>query len=86
MHCHKHAIFEEHFGVLETERLKGEGWIASFCKAYNLQEHRRHGEAGSVDITAVKAERERVRELLSRFALKDIFNFDEMSVFAFYVL
>ncbi|KIJ26760.1 hypothetical protein M422DRAFT_191800 [Sphaerobolus stellatus SS14] len=78
----KRAIFEERFSVREDERLKGAGWIASFCKAYNLKERRRHGEAGSVDLAAVEVEWKRVAEILSQFDLKDMFNFDEMSLFA----
>ncbi|KIJ27263.1 hypothetical protein M422DRAFT_191236, partial [Sphaerobolus stellatus SS14] len=55
-----------------------------FCKAYNLKEHRRHGEAGSVDlVAAVEVERKCVAEILSQFDLKDMFNFDETSLFAF---
>jgi hypothetical protein len=61
---------EEKFGVLEAEQLIGDGWIAPFCKAYNIKEYRRHGEAGSVDIEAVKHERVRVGRLLSTFPVR----------------
>ncbi|KIK80473.1 hypothetical protein PAXRUDRAFT_158593, partial [Paxillus rubicundulus Ve08.2h10] len=52
----KRARFEKELNVPEKERLQGDGWIASFCKTYNIQEHRRHGEADSVDLDAVEAE------------------------------
>jgi len=54
----KRSRFEDKFQVHEKERLLGEGWLHSFCKTYNIREHRRHGEAGSVDTVAVEAERE----------------------------
>ena len=52
----KRARFEEEFKVPEEERLKGEGWLHSFCKTYKIHEYRQHGEAGSVDLVAVEAE------------------------------
>ena len=64
----KHSRLEEQMGIPDTEKLKGDGWIAPFCKAYNIKEHRRHGEAGSVDLVGVP--------------MKDRFNFDETSLFA----
>lgn len=62
----KRHEFEELFNVPEEERLLGDGWLKSFCRAYKLREHRRHGKAASVDITAVAAERVRVPHILSR--------------------
>lgn len=50
---------------------------------YKIKEYRRHGEAGSVDPAAVKAERKRMREVVAPFAKKDRLNFDETSFFAF---
>jgi len=78
----KRAKFEERFNVPQEERLGGEGWIPSFKKAYNIKEYRRHGEAASVDLDAVEAERVRVRAILARYREKDHFNFDETSFFA----
>ena len=48
----KRRRFEDLLDVPEEERLTGDGWVTSFTKTYNLQEHRRHGEAGSVDLVA----------------------------------
>jgi hypothetical protein len=53
----KRPGFEGEFNVPENERLPGEGWVASFCK---IKEYQRHGEAGSVDMAEVEAERVRV--------------------------
>jgi hypothetical protein len=74
--------YEEQFNVPELEWLKSESWLASFCKAHKIKEHRRHGEASSVDEKAVHDERERVQEILKQYDLKDIFNFDETGLFA----
>ena len=78
----KRKRFEELLGVPEEERLTGVGWVPSFTKTYNLRERRRHGEAASVDLAAVAAERERIAKVLAKFAPKDRWNFDETSLFA----
>ena len=52
----KRKKFEDEFDVPEKERLSGESWVQSFCKAYKIREYRRHGEAGSVDTEAVATE------------------------------
>ena len=65
----------------EKERLTGEGWLHSFCKTYNVWEHRRHGEAGSVDLEAVEIEHQRCQRILSKFAPHNCFNFDETALF-----
>jgi hypothetical protein len=49
---------------------------------YKLKEIRRHGEAGSVDLVAVEAERVRVKGILAKYAPKDRWNFDETGLFA----
>jgi hypothetical protein len=77
----KRKKFEDEFDVPEKERLSGEAWVQSFCKAYKIREHRRHGEAGSVDSGAVEAERERCRRILAKYAPRDRWNFDETSFF-----
>ncbi|EIM83427.1 DDE-domain-containing protein [Stereum hirsutum FP-91666 SS1] len=69
--------------VPENERLRAGGWVQSFCKAWNLKEHRRHGEAGSVDLEAVEREHARISVLLKEYDGKDILNFDETAFFPF---
>jgi hypothetical protein len=78
----KRHRFEDLFNVPENERLRGDAWLPSFCKAHKMKEHQRHGEAGSVDLHAVTIERERIRKFLLQFKPKDIFNFDETGLFA----
>jgi hypothetical protein len=77
----KRQRFEELFEVPEEEQLSGDGWLAPFCKAYKIREHRRHGEAGSVDLDAVEVERKRCEEILSKYTPRDRWNFDETSFF-----
>ncbi|KAJ7639593.1 hypothetical protein B0H17DRAFT_846192, partial [Mycena rosella] len=40
-----------------------------FCQAYKIKECRRHGEAGSVNLADVVAEREQMGGILSKFHL-----------------
>jgi hypothetical protein len=62
--------------------LKGDGWIFPFCQAYIIKEHRRHGEAGSVNLADVVAEQERLGDILAVFHPDDCINFDETGLFA----
>jgi len=78
----KRPRFEVAFDVPEAERLSGDGWLRSFKNAYKIKEFRRHGEAGSVDLAAVAAERIRVSAILSKFQPRDRFDFDKTSFFA----
>jgi hypothetical protein len=64
----KRLKFEEQFDVPEAECLSGDGWIAPFCKAYGYKERRRHGEAGSVDIEAVREEQNHIGMILATYA------------------
>lgn len=73
--------FEEEMQVPEDQRLPAGRWVQSFCKAYGLKDHRRHGEAGSVDLEAVERERARVSALCKRYHPRDILNFDETAFF-----
>ena len=76
----KRSRFEKLFNVPEGECLDGDGWIAPFCKAHKIREHRRHGEAGSVNLAAVEAERKRMQLVLASYKPKDSFNFDESAL------
>ena len=50
---------------------------------HKLKEIRKHGEAGSANITTVEMERTRIKELLVRFQPEDQWNVDESALFAF---
>ena len=76
----KKGHFEKLFNVPENECLQGDGWIAPFCKAYKIREHRQHGEAGSVNLAAVEAERKQIWLVLASFKPEDSFNFDKTAL------
>jgi len=50
--------------------------------SYNLKDHHKHGEAGSVDVAAVEVEWERLSKILVQYAKKDHLKFDESGLFA----
>ena len=81
----KRRKFEEQLDVPEQEHLQGDGWVAPFCRAFGIKERRRHGEAGSVDLEAVEAERKCVGLIMAAYAPKDRWNIDETSLFPLYV-
>jgi hypothetical protein len=49
---------------------------------YKIKEYKQHGEAGSIDLAAVEAERVRMSSILSSYAPQDRWNMDETSLFA----
>lgn len=67
----KRGRFEKCLNVPEAECLLGDGWIGPFCRAHKIKEHRQHGEAGSVDLDAVNAERKRMQNILASFKVED---------------
>ena len=86
MLCEKQKWFEELFKVPRDQWLQGEGWVTPFCKAYKLKKYWHHGEAASVDDQAADRECKHVQELMKRFAPRDRWNFDEMSLFPKWVI
>jgi len=52
---------------------------------HNLKEYHSHGEAGSVDLKEVEADRKRIALILATYSAADRFNLDETSLFALYV-
>lgn len=55
-----------------------DGWVAKFKKRHNLREYTKHGEASSTPSDeAIKQERLRVSQIISEYALEDVWNADE---------
>ena len=81
----KRKCLEVELKVPDEEKLLGEGWVASFCKTYKIQEHRCHGESGSVDLEAVEAKWKQCQKILAAYASQDRWNFDETALFPLYV-
>jgi len=93
----KRERFEATLEVPDDERVTGKGWLDSFKKAYalhvlnpahtdkdysyGLKEYLKHGEAASVDGTAVAAERVRLRAKVAAYRPEDIYNCDEAALF-----
>ncbi|KAF9220327.1 hypothetical protein BS17DRAFT_714965, partial [Gyrodon lividus] len=78
----KHETFEEALNVPKEERLRTGGWINNYCAGkFNLKEHHRHGEAGSVDLEAVTRERERIKKLYAEYPPEDNLNSNESGLF-----
>jgi hypothetical protein len=57
--------------------------LSSARHRYKIKEYRQHGEAGSVDLAAIKAECIRMQEILAPYAKKNQWNFDESGLFTF---
>ena len=68
--------------MLDINDLKfSDGWLAAFKEQHMLEDHKRHGEAGSVNVKDADAERERLRGLLDGKDPESLFNCDETSFF-----
>ncbi|THV02306.1 DDE-domain-containing protein [Dendrothele bispora CBS 962.96] len=79
----KRCRFEDQFNVPQNSRPTTEGRIQSFKKTYKIKEYQRHGEAGSVNLEAVAAERKRIKEITMQYAKRDMFTTDETGLFGF---
>ncbi len=78
--CQKWKAFADLRGVPEDERLGlSEGWLTRFKK--RNKNFKPHGEAGSADLAEVEAERERIKAILAKYELRDIYNMDETGLF-----
>jgi hypothetical protein len=64
------------------EQLKfSNGWVERFKNRHQLRSIVFHGEAGSVDVEAVRKERERLGPIVGAYKDKDVFNADESAIF-----
>lgn len=80
--------FAEKAGVaLEDQLQLSNGWLDRFKARHGLKEVRRHGEAGSVKMDTVEAERLRIQKVIrdGGYQLRDVFNMDETGLFYQYV-
>ena len=59
------------------------GWLESFKTTYGIEETTTtlSGEAGDVPITTVKAQMERLPELVKGYSLEDVLNMYELGLF-----
>ena len=75
----KATLFAERIGIQDFQA--SHGWMQKFGKRHGIKMNRIHGEAGSADISAIEIDKASIKESIDRFALKDIYNFDETALF-----
>ena len=75
----KAKVFAEYFNI--TDFSFSSGWLQKFKARYGIKEYKKHGECGSVDPSVVKAGRERLKEVTSKYERKNIYNMDETALF-----
>ena len=57
------------------------GWLSSFKARHGIRSYRRFGESGSVNMALIEKERPKIREVLDKYALADVYNMDETGLF-----
>ena len=57
------------------------GWLCNFKKRRGIKLRERHGESASVCAESVESGRDKLKELLKDYQLKDIYNMDETGLF-----
>ena len=57
------------------------GWLQNFKKRYGIKSVVIHGEAGGVNAETLSTGRQQLRDLLGRYRLADVYNFDETGLF-----
>jgi hypothetical protein len=77
----KARVFAQAFNIQEGELTFSNGWLEKFKKRNNVQRYYAHGEAGSAPLKSLTEERTKLRRLLSRFTLDQIYNIDETGLF-----
>ena len=75
----KATLFAERIGIQDFQA--SHGWMQKFGKRHGIKMNRIHGEAGSADISAMEIDKASIKESIDRFALKDVYNFDETALF-----
>ena len=77
----KARYFAEAFEIPENELVFSNGWLDRFKKRNNVRRYRIHGESGSAPLATLPEEREKLRQLLSRFSPEQIYNIDETGLY-----
>ena len=77
----KARYFAEAFEIPENELVFSNGWLDRFKKRNNIKRYRIHGESGSAPLANLPEEREKLRQLLSRFSPDQIYNIDEIGLY-----
>ncbi|XP_054708872.1 tigger transposable element-derived protein 6-like [Uloborus diversus] len=76
----EHAkIFGQQMNITDFEY--SNGWLNRFKKRRGLSQHIRSGETANVDPTIVTKGREKLRAIISQYAVADVYNMDESGLF-----
>ena len=57
------------------------GWLSSFKARHGIRSYCRFGESGSVNMALIEKERPKIRKVLDKYALADVYNMDETGLF-----
>ena len=57
------------------------GWLSRFKQRRGIASRKLHGEASSVDSTAVNTGRANLKTLLAEYSMRDVYNIDETGLF-----
>lgn len=69
--------FAQAFNIQENELVFSNGWLYKFKQRNNIRKYNIHGESGSAPLASLPEERTKLRQLLSRYTLDQIYNIDE---------
>ncbi|XP_054724207.1 uncharacterized protein LOC129234248 [Uloborus diversus] len=76
----EHAkIFGQQMNITDFEH--SNGWLNRFKKRRGLSQHIRSGETANVDPTIATKGREKLRAIISQYAVADVYNMDESGLF-----
>lgn len=57
------------------------GWLDKFKARHGIRNFKRHGEAGSVDVSTMEAELVKIRAITAEYSQKDVYNMDETALY-----
>ncbi|CAG8819754.1 20227_t:CDS:1, partial [Gigaspora rosea] len=77
----KAKSFAQILRIPEGDLKFSHGWLFKFKKRHSLGQITKHGEDASVDEDVVATAIPKLRELLRKYDLKDIYNMDETGLF-----
>lgn len=74
---HAETLRDEKYGLSKDDLALSHGWLASFKKRLGIKSYYIHGEAGSVDLNAIKPQMDIFREKILQYGHENVYNLDE---------
>lgn len=68
-------------GISSVDFRATSGWLDGFKKRRGIRDCQRHGESARVDMNLIEYERPKIKAILDKFDLRDIYNMDEAGLF-----